>query len=69
MGIADYIKTRLPYWPNWLNHLLLKWNVFGGLVYGRAYRSILKNIDKGNPEKTLVDMVNFAIERVPYYKE
>lgn len=69
MGIADYIKTRLPYWPNWLNHLLLKWNVLGGLVYGRAYRSILKNIDKGNPEKTLVDMVNFAIERVPYYRK
>ena len=69
MGIADYIKTRLPYWPNWLNHVLLKMNVFGGLVYGMSYRRILNDIDKGNSEEILVDMVNFAIESVPYYRK
>lgn len=69
MGIADYIKTRLPYWPNWLNHILLNLNVFGGFVYGSNYRKILNDIDNGNPEDKLVAMVNFAIEMVPYYRQ
>lgn len=69
MGIADYIKSSLPYWPNWLNHMLLKLNIFGSLVYGKTYRKILSNTDKGNPDETLVAMVNFAIENVPYYRK
>ena len=69
MGIADYIKSRLPYWPNWLNSILLNLNVFGGFVYGRTYRKILNGIDEEDPNEALVEMVNFAIENVPYYRK
>ena len=69
MGIADFIKTKLPYWPNWFNYFLLRLNVLGGLVYGRTYNMILMSIDKGDPEKKLLDIVNFAICNVPYYRK
>ena len=69
MGIADFIKTKLPYWPNWFNYFLLRLNVLGGLVYGRTYNRILMSIDKGDPEKKLLDIVNFAICNVPYYRK
>lgn len=68
MGLADYIKSRLPYWPNWINALLLKCNIFGSAVYGPAYRKMLRSIDSINPEQKLVEMVNYAIEHVPYYR-
>lgn len=68
MNLADYIKTELPKWPNWITVPLIKMNIFGPLVYGGAYRHILAHIDEGNPEKRLCDIVNFAIAHVPYYR-
>lgn len=69
MSIADYIKNKLPYWPNWFNFILLKMNVLGGMVYGRAYLRLLKSMDCGDAEQTLLGMVNHAIEHVPYYRK
>lgn len=68
MSIADYIKNELPYWPNWFNFLLLKMNRFGSLVYGGAYRKLLKEIDEGSHEDKLISMVNYAIKNVAYYR-
>ena len=46
MGLADYIKSQLPYWPNWITYPLMKINIFGGLCYGRAYMSFEKELKK-----------------------
>lgn len=69
MNIADYIKNELPQWPNWFNVILLKCNVFGGWVYGKSYRHYSKTIDEINPKEKLLEMVNYAIKNVPYYRE
>lgn len=69
MKLADYIKTGINKWPNWLNLILLRCNVFGGWVYGGAYKRFLKQIDDINPEEKLLEMVNYAIENVPYYRK
>lgn len=68
MFFADYIKQRLPYWPNFITEILLKLNNFGGLCYGRAYMNYPKHISSSNPEEKLVSMANFAIKSVPYYR-
>ncbi len=57
----------MPYWPNWVNSLLLKLNVFGPLVYGRTYMKVRNCIDNGNTEEKLLNIVNHAIVHVPYY--
>lgn len=69
MNIAEYIKNQLPLWPNWINAILLRCNVFGRLVYGKSYQYYRKTIGKIDPTKKLLDMVNYAIKNVPYYRE
>ena len=69
MGLADYIKTELPKWPNWINGILLKMNFFGSLVYGRGYKQFRKTMELSNPEDRLIEIVNYAIENVPYYRK
>ena len=69
MGLADYIKTELPKWPNWINSILLKVNCFGGLVYGKGYKLFRKTMELSSPEEKLIEIVNFAIENVPYYRK
>lgn len=69
MSIAEYVKNRLPLWPNWVNFFLLKINVLGGFAYSGAYVRYKKHLDDIEPEKRLLDMVNFAIRHVPYYRE
>lgn len=68
MKIADYIKTKINEWPNWLNLILLRCNIFGSLVYGRSYARLRRRIDELDPERQLLEMVNFAIKNVPYYR-
>lgn len=68
MGIADYIKNRLPYWPAWLNLMLLRLNVLGPWVYGRTYMRLRNTIDRDNPEELLLAMANHALRNVPYYR-
>ncbi len=68
MKFGDYIKNKLPEWPNWINALLLRLNCFGGLVYGISYRRFKKHLNEACPEKLLIDSVNYAIRHVPYYR-
>ena len=68
MKLSDYIKNKLPMWPNWINHILLRLNVFGGMVYGKSYSHFRKHINDEDPEKLLLNSVNFAIKNVPYYR-
>lgn len=69
MRLADYIKTELPKWPNWINKILLKLNVFGSKVYGKSYERAIKEIEELCPEEKLCEIVNFAIKNVPYYRK
>ncbi len=68
MGLADYVKTELPKWPNWINKILLRLNLFGNKVYGKGYETTLKEIEQLCPEEKLCEIVNFAIKNVPYYR-
>lgn len=44
MGIADYIKTKLPELPNWFNLTLLRANVFGPGYTALHTESFSKNL-------------------------
>lgn len=68
MNIADYVKSKLPYWPNWINLLLMRFNFLGDGVYGKSSQTFKKNIPHILPEQKLLEMVNFAIKNVPYYR-
>ena len=68
MNIADYLKTSIPTWPNWINLILYKCNFLGEQVYGGTYKRILQNMEITNPEIQLFDTVNNAIKNVPYYR-
>lgn len=68
MSIADYIKSQLPLWPNWINIVFLKLNVLGQYAYGLSYVNFKRNIRIIEPEKRLIDLVNHAISNVPYYR-
>ena len=68
MGLADYVKKKLPAWPNWINLFLLRLNIFGDRVYGEAYRYTKAHIADISPEDKILNMVNFAIANVPYYR-
>lgn len=68
-GLADYLKTGITKWPNWFNHLLLKCNVFGKYAYGLSYVKAIDQIDNIDPEKRLLEITNFAIKNVPYYRK
>ncbi|NCC18839.1 MAG: phenylacetate--CoA ligase family protein [Bacteroidia bacterium] len=69
MNIADYLKKDITQWPNWINYILLKINVFGKLVYGFSYIKMRKQIHKQDPEKLLIESVNHAIKNVKYYRD
>lgn len=69
MGLADYVKNELPKWPNWINSILLKVNCFGGLVYGKGYKQFRKTMELSSPEEKLIEIVNYAIANVPYYRK
>lgn len=69
MRLADYIKNELPKWPNWINDILLKMNFFGGIVYGRGYKKFRKTMECDNPNEKLIEIVNYAIKNVPYYRK
>lgn len=68
MNFPDYIKNRLPDWPNWINVSLYYCNLFGKYAYGRNYLRILNQIDSIDSEKRLLEIVNYAIEHVAYYR-
>lgn len=69
MSIADYIKTGINIWPNWINAILLRCNIFGPLAYGKAYNTFVANMEQANPVETLLNITNFAIQNVEYYRK
>lgn len=69
MGLADYIKNKLPYWPNSINKVLFKLNFLGDKIYGKNYQLVKEEIKNLSPEAKLCEIVNFAIENVPYYRK
>lgn len=69
MPLADYIKNGLPHWPNWITLALLKLNRFGALCYGRSYLDYRRRVEASAPDEKLIDMVNYAIANVPYYRK
>lgn len=69
MGIADFVKNKLQLLPNWLTIPLLHANHLGIMVYGRAMRRFQRSIPYIDAEQKIVDMANYAIEHVPYYRE
>lgn len=69
MGIADFVKNKLQLAPNFLTLPLLHLNRFGDKVYGRRCREFKRDIPNIDPEQKLLDMVNYAIRHVPYYRK
>ncbi len=69
MRLADHITINITKLPNWLNTILLRCNIFGGIVYGTEYLKFKKrnaNLDSNN---ALIEIVNFAIINVKYYRD
>lgn len=69
MGIADFVKNKLQLAPNWLTLPLLHLNRFGDRVYGGRSREFKRDIPGIDPERKLLEMVNYAIGHVPYYRD
>lgn len=69
MGLADFIKTTLPTFPNWINGMLLRCNNGHDLIYGRGMTKFKSNIPSINPEEKLIEIVNYSIKNVPYYRK
>lgn len=69
MGIADFLKDRISSAPNWLTEPLLHLNRLGPLAFGPAMLRFKKTIPTIDPEKKLVEMANYAIKHVPYYRK
>ncbi len=69
MGTADFVKNKLQLMPNWVTLPLLHMNRFGDKVYGGAMKRFQKNIPLIDPERKMVEMANYAIRHVPYYRE
>lgn len=69
MGIADFLKDRISNAPNWLTEPLLHINCLGPLAFGPSMLRFKKSIPTIDPEKKLVDMANYAITHVPYYRK
>ena len=69
INIADIIKDKLPFWPNWLNLILLKINCLGRFAYGLSYAKGIKEKQAcSDSQKQLLQIVNYAIKNVPYYR-
>ncbi|MDE6282691.1 MAG: hypothetical protein K2L97_01730 [Muribaculaceae bacterium] len=68
MGLADFIKNRIQVAPNCLMLPLLHLNKLGDKVYGRKAVAFKHSIPDLDPDKMLVDMANYAIAHVPYYR-
>lgn len=69
MGFADYIKTCLFKWPNWLTLFLWRCNFLGKYAYGFSYVKALKNHKSIDRNNKLLEIVNFSIKNVPYYRK
>lgn len=69
MSLADYLKTKSTRFPNWVNHLILKINCLGEYIYGPSYQKFKRSSETIIPEDRLLEMVDYAIKHVPYYRQ
>lgn len=69
MGLADFVKNKLQLAPNWITIPLLRLNHMGDRIYGSRMLEFKRNIPQIDPEQKLVDMANYAIAHVPYYRD
>ena len=69
MGLADFVKNKLQLAPNWLTLPLLLLNQAGDRVYGNRCRRFKHDIPTLDPARQLIDIANYAINHVPYYKK
>ncbi len=69
MGFADYIKTGLLKWPNWLTLFLWRCNFLGKYAYGFSYVKALKSSETFDRNEKLLEIVNYSIKNVPYYRK
>lgn len=69
MGLADFVKNRLQEAPNWLMLPLLHLNRMGDRIYGNAMLRFRRSIPSIDPEQKIVEMANYAIAHVPYYRD
>lgn len=69
MGVADFVKNSLPQYPNWLNGTLLKCNCLHDSIFGREMMRFKSSIPLINPEEKLLEIVNYSIQKVPYYRK
>jgi phenylacetate-CoA ligase len=69
---ADFIREKIVALPNWVNSIALKCNIFKGYIYGRKYikyRNSISKISSNDIEQRLINIVNFAIKNVKYYRD
>lgn len=66
--IADILKTGIANLPNWINIPLLRLNPLRESIYGPGYRKFKQSLPTIDPEQRLIEMANYAIANVPYYR-
>lgn len=69
MGIGDFLAYRLPLAPHWIGASLIRLNFLGQYMYGPAVKKFKDSIPSIDPERLTVDMANYAIKHVPYYRK
>lgn len=69
--MKEFIYKNISKLPCWMNNLFVKMNIFPLFVYGRAYflyKTKLRK-DKKSQEINLLNIVNYAVKNVDYYRE
>lgn len=72
MNVKEYIFSRVTQFPNWLNFILMKINVFPGIIFGKQYllyKQGIKSNDEEQSVEKLLQLVNHALVNVKYYRE
>ena len=71
MNFKKELVNIFPKIPNWINEILIKLNNNPNYVYGRKYKEyrgvIENNLENFDNTEKLLKIVNYAIEKVPYY--
>ena len=70
--LKNVILSSITHFPNQVNNLLLKMNNFPKLIYGAKYWNYIRELEtkyyhEYDNSHDLLNIVNYAIENVPYY--
>ena len=69
MKLADMVMLNITKFPNCMNRLLLRCNVFKGAIYGSEYLKFKKKNSNLDSNDALINIANFAIKNVKYYRD